>query len=100
MAEDFPEGLESVESRKERHELILSTLAKYEMLETLSLLEMLLWSMKIKEVTNTTEVIPERPGQEEIDNYNYNYSDIERQGFLINCEAEIVISNVLTFLSW
>ena len=55
--QNFPEGFESLNERKQQLHVIYSTLAKYERLEVLSLLEEFLWSMKLDEANSTLSLV-------------------------------------------
>lgn len=72
---NFPEAWNGVVERKRQLKTIYSTLAKYERLEALSILEECIWSMKMDE-----------------------NKDSDRQSCRITSGVEVVISKVLPFL--
>ena len=90
--QDFPKGCSGVDFRERRLEMIYSELAKYERLEILSLLEMVLWSMQIDE--NFSGRWKGKSRRKKIKTSN----DIDRQSCRIKCGAEIIIINILPFL--
>ena len=97
-AADFPEGWESVESRKKQHELIYSTLVKYENLEALSLLEMFLWSMEMDKAQGTSPTKSAKRQKIDFASADTTIMISWRQIHRVNCGANIVIPNVLPFL--
>ena len=94
--QSFPEGCASLNERKLQLDVIYSTLAKYEMLEVLSLLEEFLWSMKIDEAKSTESDLS--CGEARTKKKAKIHDDSNKQAYRINCGADIVISNVLPYL--
>ena len=99
-AENFPEGWNGAEDRRQQLKLIDVTLAKYERLETLSLLEMLLWQIELdKTLPNKGNAQSKRKRQKLTTTSRLQDSvDTCRQVCRVNCGAGIVIPNVMAFL--
>ena len=94
--ENFPQGHGQVGMKHQCLEQIYSTLAKYERFEVLCLLEEFLWSMKIDEERSTVGDLS--CGEERAKKKAKIHDDSNKQAYLINCGADIVISNVLPYL--
>jgi hypothetical protein len=96
------EELSDDTDRSDQVELIFSELAKYVMLEALSLLEQALWKAKIDDLKSVQHC--EERTQKKVKICDaasigvYCVGPVDRKTCRINCGAEIVIPNVLRFL--
>jgi hypothetical protein len=88
-------------SREEEIRLLYSKLATYERLESLSLLELALWRVKIDErkpVQNKENQLDEEGSSKRRRLDKSQLDGVDRQCCRINSGADVVISNVLPFL--
>jgi hypothetical protein len=88
-------------SRRREIRLLYFKLATYERLESVSLLEMALWQVKIDSCKALYETDHERDGESSSKRPRLDKSHldgVDRQSCRINSRADVVISNVLPFL--
>jgi hypothetical protein len=89
-------------SRRSAIGMLCFKLATYERLESLSLLELALWQVKIDsckaayETDHQRDEASSRPKRPRLDKSHLD--GVDRQSCRINCGADVVISNVLPFL--
>jgi hypothetical protein len=88
-------------SRRREISLLYFKLATYERLESVSLLEMALWQVKIDSCKALYDTDHERDGESSLKRPRLDKSHldgVDRQSCRINSGADVVISNVLPFL--
>ena len=90
-AENFPEGWEGGENRQQQLHRIYSTLSKFERLEIMSLLEIVLWKMEM----SNTKIWQKGMTAVAAEGSSLSVRQISR----VHCGASIVIPNVLSFLN-
>eukprot|EP00980_Cylindrotheca_fusiformis_P027333 scaffold20012_cov179-Cylindrotheca_fusiformis.AAC.1 len=92
---------EDADRRNQAH-LIFQTLAKYERLEALSLLELALWKCKIRELACEGQVEGNARKKLKIDrarSIRFSLIDChDRKSCRMNCGTEVIIPNILPFL--
>ena len=98
--ENLPQGWEGVEDRQNQLEVIESTLATYERLEVVSLVELTLWGMELDKVVDDENKDRTKRQKLTLSATPQDYVSLSatRQISRVNCGAGIVIPNVLSFL--
>lgn len=81
-------------SRRKVYGKLCFTLATYERLESISLLELALWKVKLGDCSGVEESTPKRP---RLESPSFDYGSV-RQSCRISSGADVVISHVLPFL--
>jgi hypothetical protein len=79
----------STRTRTKKIGLVVLKLAKYEMMEILSLLDQAVWKVKVDQISSTTN-----DGREK----SRKKAKIDRQSARINSGSDIIISNILPFM--